>query len=862
MQQGTTENIEKNMRDNLQDFSVPKITYASAFLAEIWERLWPLLVWTFICTCIYTIFSWAGLWRHLNEFYRIGLLLTFGISAILSLYPLRNFKIPSRKEILNRIETASGLKDRPLTAQNDNLAMGHYDDKPSQQNAFSKTLWLEHKNRMASRLENLSSGAPKPNANILDKFALRAMLPIIAFIAWGFSFGSMGGSLLDGFSRHIDKAQILSRLDVWANSPTYTGRPPIYISNKNTIEKITHFKLLKGSTFNLRFLGNEEVSAQYKIGSDVLQIPEAPNEKATKIENIEIKKFELSHTLTTSGEFQFLTNETIIASWKIEIEEDQPPTIVFIENPKAALSGSLELTYSVADDFGVISAIGIIKSLEKQQPNSRPLVDAPVFEIPLPRRRTKSGTAKVNRDLTNHPLAGGLVELTLEVMDDAKQKGITKPFKFKLPGRNFKDSLALALIEQRQILALDANQANYVADLLDAVTQFPEEFNIDLKPYLAMRTTYRMIRDAKSDDRLRGAMNLLWETALHLEYGDLSEAERKLREAQEKLSQALNNDASDEEIKKLMDELRSAMNDFIKEMQRQMAENPQIQKPLNNFDPSKMLTQKDLDKMMDRIEDLARSGSKDAARELLSEMQRMMDNLSSGQQQQNQTANNELNQALDKLSEMMQRQQELMDQTFNMQNKLQELQNKRDKNIDQNEEVQTNKNMTEEEFSQAMKELQKQQETLKKKLNELGDEMERLGLDPSKGFGEAESEMGEAGKELKGQNPSNAAGAQGRALQALRDGANQILQQMAEGQGQGGAGNGGQQGQPGQGGRDPLGRLEAKDGSGETDSGTKIPSEIDAQRARQIMEAIRKRLSNPLRPSLEKKYLERLLETR
>lgn len=856
-------------------FTVPKITYFSAYLTEIWERLWPLLVWTFICACLYAIVSWAGLWRQLDDIYRNGLMLIFGIAAIISLYPLRNFKLPFHKEVLNRIENASSLEDRPLTAQNDGIALAANDS--TEQDAFTKALWAEHQKRMASRLENLSSGMPRPDGNILDKFALRAMLPIIAFVAWGFSFGSTGGSLLDGFSRHIDKAQILSRLDVWANSPAYTARPPIYISTKkpkNEKSEITEFTLLNGSTFNLRYLGaqkNENATVQFITRGDTLQIPQSQNEHAEST-----NKFELTHTLTQSGEFQFLINEEIIESWSIKVEEDSAPTIDFAQDPKAALSGSLELAYKVEDDFGVISAKGHVRSLVKQLPNARPLVAAPTFEIPLPRRRAKSSTAKVNRDLSNHPWAGSLVTLTLEAYDDAKQSGTTAPYKFTLPGRNFKNNLALALIEQRRLLAFNANQADYIADLLDAVTQFPEEFKIKAETFLAMRTAYRMIKDANTandDGRLLGAMDLLWETAIQLEYGDLSDAERKLREAQEKLSEALKNDASDEEIKKLMDELRSAMAEFVKEMQRQMAQNPQDQNPQSNPNSSQTLTQKDLDKMMDRIEDLARSGSKDAARQLLSEMQRMMDNMRQPQPQQNQTANNELNKALDKLSEMMQKQQDLMDQSLAMQNKLREQQQKRQeqkqreqqgKNTPKND-TQDSKQMTPEEFAQAMKELQKQQDALKKQLGNLGDEMEKLGLDPSKGFGEAESEMGTAGKDLKGQNPGSAAGAQSRALQALRDGANQILQQMAQGEdGSGQAGNGqsGGQGQPNGQGRDPLGRTQPADGKRSLDSDTDIPSEIDARRAREIMEAIRKRLSNPLRPSLEKKYLERLLETR
>jgi hypothetical protein len=41
-----------------------------------------------------------------------------------------------------------------------------------------------------------------------------------------------------------------------------------------------------------------------------------------------------------------------------------------------------------------------------------------------------------------------------------------------------------------------------------------------------------------------------------------------------------------------------------------------------------------------------------------------------------------------------------------------------------------------------------------------------------------------------------------------------------------------------------------------------VPDEIDVQRAREILEAIRRRLGNALSPALEKEYLERLLDLR
>jgi hypothetical protein len=79
---------------------------------------------------------------------------------------------------------------------------------------------------------------------------------------------------------------------------------------------------------------------------------------------------------------------------------------------------------------------------------------------------------------------------------------------------------------------------------------------------------------------------------------------------------------------------------------------------------------------------------------------------------------------------------------------------------------------------------------------------------------------------------------------------------------QAGQGQGGTQGQSGRNGpddRDPLGRPRASTGPDFGDT-VKLPGEIDVQRARRILEEIRRRLGNALSPELEKQYLERLLD--
>ena len=85
----------------------------------------------------------------------------------------------------------------------------------------------------------------------------------------------------------------------------------------------------------------------------------------------------------------------------------------------------------------------------------------------------------------------------------------------------------------------------------------------------------------------------------------------------------------------------------------------------------------------------------------------------------------------------------------------------------------------------------------------------------------------------------------------------QQMQQAMQGDEGGGEDGGRQQNSD----RDPLGRPRATDGP-DDGSSVKVPDEIDVQRARQILEAIRKRLGNALSPQIERDYLERLLELR
>jgi uncharacterized protein (TIGR02302 family) len=284
--------------------------------------------------------------------------------------------------------------------------------------------------------------------------------------------------------------------------------------------------------------------------------------------------------------------------------------------------------------------------------------------LALPRRGAGGKAAKSTRDLTEHVWAGAQVKLTLKAVDDAGHQATSETRTLLLPQRPFSNPLARAVVEQRRILALDAHQKRRVLDLLDAITLRPEDTFDNMSNYLVLMSARSRLQQAESDDQLRDVVSYLWEIALGIEDGELSAAEKRLRQAQEALKQALERGASDEEIDKLMKELRQAMNDFLREFAERAQQNPNLAEQMQ---PGQELRQSDVDRLMDQIENLAKSGNREQAQELLSQLENMMNNLQAGKQQQGKNGQqSEMRRQMDKLGEIMRRQQETMNETFSM----------------------------------------------------------------------------------------------------------------------------------------------------------------------------------------------------
>jgi uncharacterized protein (TIGR02302 family) len=128
-------------------------------------------------------------------------------------------------------------------------------------------------------------------------------------------------------------------------------------------------------------------------------------------------------------------------------------------------------------------------------------------------------------------------------------------------------------------------------------------------------------------------------------------------------------------------------------------------------------------------------------------------------------------------------------------------------------------------------------------------------------LGAADSAMDDAGGKLGDGNSEGAVDAQGKALDALRKGAQKLAEAMQQGDGEGqGDGPGNRVGRQQSSGNntDPLGRP--LHGHESDDMTVKIPGEIDVQRVRRILEELRRRLADPARSQTELDYIERLLK--
>lgn len=845
-----------------------RLTWAGLLAERAVRAFWPL--WTLVAATA------AGLMTGIQDHVAIELVwalmaLVLGLALIFGIGGLRRFRWPSRSDGLARLDAA--LPGHPLTAIADRQVIGDLDPA-------SRVLWQAHQTRMIARAGGARAVEPDLRLSRRDPFGLRyvALLALVISFAFGsvWRIGSVADLAPGGAALASGPVW-----EGWIEPPAYTGQPSLYLNDqRGTI------RAPQGSRVTLRFYGkagalrlSESVSGQIR-----------DNDTASEAEQ--------SFDITRNGEITI--DGPGGESWQVSALPDNPPSIeVISDGAKTTFDGQMSQPFRASDDHGVVRGTATFRldvaRIERRhglsaEPDPR---EAITLELPMPIAggRTEFSETLIE-NLSKHPWAHLPVTMTLEVEDAAAQTGSSVPEDMTLPARRFFDPLAAAVIEQRRDLLWAKSNARDVARLLRAISHAPEDSLFrDEGAYLKLRVILRRIESLATADagltaeKQEEIAEAMWDLAILLEEGDIGDALERMREAQERLSEAVKRGASDEEIAQLMQELRDATQDYLRQKSQQAMREQDDTDERDRGDRDQdmtMLSQQDIQDMMDRIQELMEQGRMAEAQQALEEFQQMMENLRMAESRRGQGGDNPGDEAMEGLAETLREQQGLSDQAFrDLQEQFNpganqgQSQGNRGRSGDMGE-GQSHEGQSGQGQGQGEQQgrgddplagseggsLAERQEALRRRLEAQRDSLPGGGSEAGEAardaLGRAEGAMEGAEEALRNDDLAEAIDRQSEAMEALREGLRNLGEALAENQRpQGGQGQA--LGQFGEQQADPLGRTPGR-GAQVGSQENLLQGEDVYRRARELLDEIRRRSGEGDRPEGERDYLKRLLD--
>ncbi|MGB3243006.1 MAG: TIGR02302 family protein [Sulfitobacter sp.] len=864
-----------DLRRSMQKLRWPwRWTWVGMLAENVVQAFWPLMT---VC-----LLALAALMLGMQDVVPVEVVwAAVGVTAIGGLwalfYALRRFAIPAWPAALARLDES--LPGRPIQAMLDDAAIGGADEA-------SMAVWRAHKARMADRAAQARAVRGDLRVSKRDPYALR----FVAVLAFGVAllFGSIWrvGSVADMAPGGGELASG-PVWEGWAEPPRYTGKPTLYLNDLDE----GPLSLPKGTLITLRFYG--EVGA--------LTLAETVSGRAAPQEG------EATTAADPAQDFTVLESGIMAIegpngrNWQVAMLPDTAPEVERLGHPEISALGEMRLPFGARDDYGVEAGevrISLdLAAIERRygltiDPDPREDIVVP---LPTPIAGDRSDFQEnLIENFSKHPWANLPVTLSLSVLDAAEQKGETGQSALVLPGRRFFDPTAAAVIEMRRDLLWSKENGPRMAQVLRAVSYHPDDLFRSQTTALRVRDLIKRLeihaRFGIGDEAQDKLAEDMWGLAIELEEGVLADALDRMRRAQDRLNEAIKNGASKEEIAELMDELRRATEEYLKQLQRQQAqENEQNGTPPQG-DPGEgmQMTQDDLQRMMDRIQELMEEGRMAEAEQALKELQEMMENMRVTQGQSGQGGQSPGEQAMEGLAETLRDQQGLSDQAFR------DLQEQFNPNA-QSGENQGNEGRNGGEGRGQSHEGQKGQgegsgdqqqqgnndqgsgnpdpsgeQGLAQRQQALRDELRRQqGSLPGQGTPEGDAArdaldragraMDQAEQALRNRDLAEAIDNQAQAMEALRDGMRSLGEAMAQEE---------QNQQPGQGtaesnrraqARDPLGREQGGNGAESTDAPLALGPD-GADRARRLLDEIRRRSGDTARPEVERDYLNRLLD--
>lgn len=663
-------------------------TWRKLTLLRLGQAFWPVYVLVFLFLGI----VFVGVLERADAAMAAALsVFTLAGAVLLGLRGLRNYEPVTQGEAREALDRQSDL--RPIASLT---------DRPAKPDPETHPLWRSHRARLISALRSLSPPSLRRYWKQLDPFLLRVVLPsavlCFAILAGGRAMPRLQQALSPDLGALMGADGMV--VEAWITPPEHTGRAPIFL--KPGLQGV---RVPKGSEITLR-----------------TQARSAPR-LILKGERTERERF----AATPDGAYEAkatLMEDTRVAvnwwgereAWSILASPDDPPMAEFVSVPFIGAQDRTEFTWAASDDYGVVTLqLAVQPHLEDDGAETENVEDR--VPVPLPGAQPKEATDTVQIDMTRHKWAGMRVDVTLVATDGAGQEGRSEPFTFVLPEKLFLEPLARAAQEVRVTVLREAADYGELPDnpavteagaintapmnrleaaptgvkraalMLDALTLDGHRFIEDRSLYFALRMAHGILKAADSKAEADEIDTLLWAAALKAEYGNAADALRRLMAARRALEQALRNGASEDEIKRRMEAFRDAANDYLAAKMAEAIANG-LEQPPSNEDGEAMaggpsLGGQDFEDMLQALQELTETGATDQARQLLSDITNMLENLDFQQGQgqgqgmpgmPGENAENseedlpeeeqELTEAMKRLSDILREQRELSDDTL------------------------------------------------------------------------------------------------------------------------------------------------------------------------------------------------------
>ncbi|MEL7128961.1 MAG: DUF4175 family protein, partial [Pseudomonadota bacterium] len=757
-----------------------RLTRAKLFLLRLVEAYWPPL----ILLLIFANLALFGVLEQMSErAAAICTLLALVGGALLIWHGRGRYRHPTHLEALRALDTGSDL--RPITGLT---------DRPADPAPAGQKLWSAHLLRLAKAAARLPVPSFAREWRAVDPYYARFALPVV-LLAGCIYAGSDGprrllAALSPDYGVLVGADTI--RVEAWITPPDYSRRPPVFLR-----DGLTEISVPAGSELTVR----AQASSAPKLvirGSD--------KRRRVAFEATPDGAYEVKAKLEATDTYVSVNWWGERASWALKASPDMPPIPRFESDPVLGENDTAAFAWAVNDDYGV-ERLELAMQLVTPQPAAPEDERRVPVELPGPSVREAKNDAAL--DMTRHPWAGLPVKVRLVATDGAGQEGASDVRTFTLPQKLFLQPLARATQEIRvetlreprdyglggenyeaQVTAGSSNRLEYApegvqraARMLEAVTFSPHKFFRDYGVYTGLTTAHGTLKAATSLDEARRVDGLLWAVALKAEYGSSADALAALLAAKRALEQALREGATEEEIARLTQAFRQAAENYLQAKLAEAAANglPEsaVEDGLDNEQTAggggPSFGQNSFEDMLNALEDLTETGASDQARQLLSDITSLLENLEfqqgngqgedgfalpnqdgSGEEGEASEEERELSENLEDLADALREQRELNDDTLEA-----------DRNARDRAETQRGGEAASSAEADALAEaLAERQEAIAQLLEELAERQEGQ----AGGADEAGDENAAGGSGLDEEALENVLRAQRRATDALRDG--------------------------------------------------------------------------------------------